>query len=77
MRFDREIAVGGLDKIRAGNPFNFQGHGALIGEGADMFDHRIGKANLKRLIREVAHAARISGDGNGIGQAAGGDGGEV
>ena len=77
MRFEGKPAVGGLHKKRLCDALNFAGHRALVGEGADVFDDGIGEADGKRLVRELAEIAGVTGDGDGVGESLGGDGFQI
>ncbi len=77
VRLEGEPAVGGLHEKRLRDALNFAGHRALIGEGADVFDDGIGEADGEGLIGELTEVAGVTGDGDGVGQACGGDGFQV
>lgn len=70
-------AVGGLDEERPGDALDFAGHRLLVGEGADVFDDGVGEAEVETAVGELAKVAGVAGDGDGVGEAFGGDGVEV
>lgn len=62
MRFNRKVVVGGLNKIGSSYPSNFVCHLTLVGWCKQMFDHRIGKDQIYRLIGPSAQVGGIAGD---------------
>ena len=75
--FEGKPAIGGLDEERLRNALDFAGHGLLVRESADVFDDGVGEAEVEAAVGELAEVAGVAGDGDGVGEAFGGDGFEI
>lgn len=68
MRLDGEKEIGCLNKIGLPHPLDFTGHFFLLGIITHMFDDRVGKDDVKFLIRELRHVRSISGHAGKVGR---------